>query len=150
MLQARSPGDQGTQPRIRGSPRTGRGWEDTGQPGHSCSQAQSCADRAPTPEHPVPCALGAAVVTVGADSRSGQLAAATVVVPPGVTLYLGLSRGLTGLRIPLNCRPGRGLGSSPRCTHLRISTAGLSPRRPAGRTGENSTKTTQMCKKTMN
>ena len=35
-------------------------------------------------------------VTAGADSRAAQLAACTVVVPPGVTLYLGLSRGLTG------------------------------------------------------
>ena len=31
------------------------------------------------------------VLTVGADSRTGELAAATVVVPPGVTLCLGLT-----------------------------------------------------------
>ena len=39
-------------------------------------------------------------------------------------------------QLPLSHTPGRGQGSSPRCTHLRISTAGPSPRRPAGRTGE--------------
>ena len=50
----------------------------------------------PPPEHPGPCELGAVVVTAGADSRAGQLAAASVVVPPGVTLQLVLSRGLTG------------------------------------------------------
>ena len=32
------------------------------------------------------------VVTAGADSRAGELATATIVVPPDVTLYLGLSR----------------------------------------------------------
>ena len=51
---------------------------------------------APTPDHPGPWGLGAAVVTVGADARAGELAAATVIVPPGVILYLELSRGLTG------------------------------------------------------
>ena len=32
-----------------------------------------------------------ALVTAGADSRAGELATATVVGPPGITLYLGLS-----------------------------------------------------------
>ena len=67
----------------------------------------------PPLEHPGPCTLGAAVVTAGADSRAAQLAAPTVVVPPGVTLYLGLSRGLTDKQLPLSHTPGRGLGSSP-------------------------------------
>ena len=48
------------------------------------------------PEYRGPCALRAAVVNEGADARAGQLAAGTVVVPPGITLYLGLSIGLTG------------------------------------------------------
>ena len=57
----------------------------------------SCADQCPQPlEHPGPCGLRAAIVTAGADSRAGELAAATVVVPPGVTLYRGLSKDLTG------------------------------------------------------
>ena len=43
------------------------------------------------PEHPGQCRPGAAGVTGGADSRAGGLATATVVVPPGVTLCLGLS-----------------------------------------------------------
>ena len=50
----------------------------------------------PTPEYPGPCALGATMVNVGADARAGQLATGTGVVPPGVTLYLGLRMGLTG------------------------------------------------------
>ena len=41
-----------------------------------------------------------------------------------------------GEQLPLNPAPGRGWGISPRYTHLRISIAGPSPRRPAGRTGE--------------
>ena len=68
------------------------------------------------------------VVTGGADSRAGGLLAASVVVPPGVTLCLGEagSQG-TGAsqdkQLPRSHAPGRGRGSSPRCTHLRIITA---------------------------
>ena len=68
----------GTQPKIRCSPRTGRVLG-----GHR------------TARNPGPCGTGAAVFTEGADSRAGELAAATVVLL-GVTLYLGLSRSLTG------------------------------------------------------
>ena len=60
----------------------------------------SCGLGAPEDWEPLrtgsPCGLGVAIVTAGADSRAGELAAATVVLHPGVTLYLGLSRGLTG------------------------------------------------------
>ena len=99
---------RGAGPGIKGagrhSPRSGtppgirRGQEDTGQQGHSCRWWPRAVQIGATPplEHPGPCRLGAAVVTAGADFRAGQLAAATVVVPPGVTLYLGLSRGITG------------------------------------------------------
>ena len=79
------------------------------------------------------------VVTVGADSSTGDLATTSVVVPPGVTW---MERGCQGTgvsqdkQLPLSHAPGRGWGSSPRSTYLRISTAGPSPRRPAGRTGE--------------
>ena len=81
------------------------------------------------------------VVTVGADSRAGELTAVSVVVPPGVTLCLeGRGQQGTGAsrdkQHPLNRAPGRGQGSSPRCMHLRIRTAGPSSRRPTGRTEE--------------
>ena len=67
--------------------------------------------------------------------------------PPPVVFFLvsscsweGWGRKGTGAsqdkQLPLSRAPGRGRGSSPRCTHLRISTAGPSPRRPAGRTGD--------------
>ena len=101
-----------------------------------------CRSGPPLPwEHPDLCGLGAAVVTAGADSRAGELATASGVVPPGVTLCLG-GAGPQGTgvshdkQLPLSRAPGRGWGISPRCTHLRVSTAGPSPRRPAGRTGE--------------
>ena len=45
----------------------------------------------PPPEHSGQFRLGAALVTVGADSKAGELAAASVVVPPGVTLCMGPS-----------------------------------------------------------
>ena len=57
-----------------------------------CQVPPSCASQHPQPqEHPGQCGQGAAVVTVEADSRDGELAAASVVVPPGVTLCLGWS-----------------------------------------------------------
>ena len=46
----------------------------------------------PPQEHLGQCRLGAAVVTVGPDSRTGDPAAASVVVLPGVTLCLEKSR----------------------------------------------------------
>ena len=91
------PGDQGTGGHGPGSGTplgTGGGREDTGQQGRSCCWAPlSCTDqRPPTPEHPGPCGGEAAVVTAGPDSRSGELATASLVVPPCVTLCLGWSR----------------------------------------------------------
>ena len=84
-------------------PGTGGGGEGTGQRGRSCRRVPpSCADQCSPPlEHPGQCALGAAVVTAGADSRAGELAAASGVVPLGVTLCLEGSgppgnRGLPG------------------------------------------------------
>ena len=90
------PGAQGARrhsPRSGAPPRTGGGWEDTGEQGHSGHRAPtSYADqRPPPPEQPGPCGLGTAVVTAGADSRAGELATATVVILPGVILYLGWS-----------------------------------------------------------
>ena len=77
------------------SHRTSRGWKDTGQRGGSCRLAPlSCADQ--RPPHPVPgisrpVQNGTVVLTGGADSRAGELAAASLVVPPCVTVCLGLS-----------------------------------------------------------
>ena len=77
---------------------TGGGGEDTGQQGHSCLQAAPiCADWCPPPlSIQAPVDWETAVVTAGADSRAGELATDTAVVPPGVTLFRGLRRGLTG------------------------------------------------------
>ena len=93
----RVPRDTAQDPALRWD-RWKPGGEDTGQQGHSCCwAAPHWADQHPTPlEHPGPCGLRAAIVTVGADSRAEELAATIVVVPPAVTLYPGLSRGITG------------------------------------------------------
>ena len=84
--QAREPRVPGTQPRIPPPPVIGGGGraqdsEDTCRRGPRPEQISS-----PAQEHPDPCRLGAAEVTVGADSRAGELAAASAIVPPGVTL----------------------------------------------------------------
>ena len=88
-----SPGHQGHSPGSSASLGTGGGLEDTGQRGQSCHWVppKLCRSATPSLEHPGPCALGAAVVTAGADSRAGELDATTAVVHSGVTLYLGLS-----------------------------------------------------------
>ena len=96
QFQGRRPWSSGCPGHSPGScapPGTGGGGEGPGQQGYSCRRAPpSCADQRPLPrEHPGPCGLGAAVVTAGADSRAGELAAASGVVPPGVTLCLGWS-----------------------------------------------------------
>ena len=93
--QAPEPRAPGTQPKIWRSPRDG---QRLGGPRTARTLLPpSCADRRPPPlEHPGTCRLRAPVVTAGADSRAEELAAATVVVPTGVTLCLGLSRGFTG------------------------------------------------------
>ena len=65
----------------------------------------------PPPEHPGPCGLGAAVVTAGADSRAGEPAAATVVVPPGVTVCLGRGGAARG-------QGPHGINSSHWAVHL--------------------------------
>ena len=94
----RSPGCWGTQRRFQRSP-----WDKQRPRRHRIARTllppggpELCRPMAPPPEHPGPCGLGAVVVTVGADSRAGKLAATAVVVPPGVTLCLRLSRGLKG------------------------------------------------------
>ena len=141
---AQGPGSQGagqTKLAILHYPRTGRGGESTGRRGLSCYCPQAVQISVPTLpwEHLGQCGLGAVVVTVGADSRAGELGAATVVAPPGVSqgkLPLSLKVASQDKQLLLSCAPGRGLSSSPRCTHLRISTAGPSPRSPAGRTEE--------------
>lgn len=66
------------------------------------------------------------LMTVGAESRAPELATATVVVPHGVS---------QDKQLLLSHARGRGLSSSPRCTHLGISKAGHSPRRPEDRNG---------------
>ena len=50
----------------------------------------SCADQCPRRQSIQAPGSGGVVVSAGADSTAGELAALTVVVPPGVTLYLGL------------------------------------------------------------
>ena len=75
----------------------------------------------------------------------GELTPGLETWPPTVVLFLlchpvpgsGGSpgdRGLTGSTALTE--PNMGWGQLPRCTHLRVRTAGSSPRRPAGRTGE--------------
>ena len=93
------PGSQGTkqtQSTILCSPPDRRRWG-----GHRTARtllppgAPHCADQQPPPpEHPGQCGLGDWVVTLGAESRAGELAAASGVVPPDVThLCLGWSGG---------------------------------------------------------
>ena len=93
----------------------------------------SCAGQCTLPpEHLGQCGLGAAVVTVGADSRAGELAATSVVVPPCVTLCLEEAgcqgaEASRGKQLPLSPAPGGGRGISPRCIHLRVSIASPPP-----------------------
>ena len=89
------PGVQGARGHSPGSgalPETGRGQEGTGWEHAPASRSpELCRSATPTPGALGSCRLGAAVVTAvaGADSRAGELAAASVVVPSGVTLCLG-------------------------------------------------------------
>ena len=58
------------------------------------------------------------VVTAGAESRAGELAAITVVVPPDVTLCLGESssqgtEASQDKQLPQSCAPGMERGISP-------------------------------------
>ena len=78
----------------------------------------SCEDRRPPPpEQPGPCGLRVQVVTMGADSRDGELAVATVVAPPGASqdkkLPLSITLASEDKQLPLSGAPGRGLSSSP-------------------------------------
>ena len=87
------PGHRGTQPKIllplgQAEAKRIQGSRKLLPPGNP----ELCRSVPPPPEHPRPCGLGAAVVTAGTDSRAGKLATAGVVVPPAVTLYLGLNR----------------------------------------------------------
>ena len=97
-----SPGHRGSQPNIRvlppGQAEDGRtqGSKDTPATG----RPQLCRSVPSAPGASRPLRMGASVVTAGGDSRSGELAAATV-VPAGVIFCLGLcraarDRGLTG------------------------------------------------------
>ena len=91
-VQAWEPRAQGTQPRIRlhpGQAEAGRPRQDSKDTCRWGPQAEQV--RGPAPEHPVPCRLGVAVVTAGADSRAGELATATAIVPC-VTSCHGQSR----------------------------------------------------------
>ena len=137
----RAPGntapDPAPPPRQAGAGRA-QDSEDAPVPG-----APSCAGQGPPPQnHLGQWGLGAGVVTVGVDSRAGDLAAVSV-VPPGVTWcfqrwgHQGLEASSHGVNSSHEFAPGRGQGSSPRCTHLIISTAGPSHRRPTGRTGNS-------------
>ena len=119
----------GTQRGSCAPPGAGRSGEGPGQRGGSCHRRPRAVQiGVPAPEHPGPCGLGAAVVTAGADSRAGELASTSGVAPPGVTLCLGEAgrqgtRASWGKQLPLSRAPGRGQGSSPRCTHLRAQQA---------------------------
>ena len=99
-----------------GGPRTARTLLPLGAP--------KLCKSAPHPrEHPGQCGLGASVVTAGADSRAGELATASRVVPPGVTLCLGEAgppgnKGLMGgKQLPLSPAPGGGGGAAPPGAH---------------------------------
>ena len=101
--QAREPRAPGDKAQDLAIPLGNRGREDTGQRGRSCHRAHlSCAGQCH--QHPVlpgSCGLGTAGLNVGADFRIGELAAASVVVPPkSPCAWVGVGRpgnmGLTG------------------------------------------------------
>ena len=132
----RAQGSREHSPRSHVPSGTGGGQEDTGQQGGSCCQvALSYADWCPPPpEYPSHYGLGAVVVTAGADSR-------TVVAPPGVTLYLRLSRATREEgphRINTRTKPytWQGAGQLPQVHIPENQHNRRSPRRPAGRTEE--------------
>ena len=96
--------------------RTGRGWEETGQQGRSCRRVHISTLRPRSIQ--VPADWEPMVVTAEADSRAGELATATVVVPPDVTLCLGLSRrqgagASQNKQLPLNRVHLTGAGQLP-------------------------------------
>ena len=145
-------GRRGTQPKIQhspqhrrrpGRPRTARALLPPGGP-------ELCRWVAPPPGASRPLQTESSIVPAGADSRAPELAAATVAVPPGASQDKQRPLGLTvtspdkqDKQLPLSLALGRGQSSSPRCTHLGISTAGPSHRRPARRTGEKRVLTKQ-------
>ncbi|CAK7300252.1 hypothetical protein VULLAG_LOCUS8157 [Vulpes lagopus] len=104
-----SPGCPGTQPRIQCSPwdrqRPGRAQGSKDTP--AASGPELCRSSAPAPEHPGPCRLRAPIGTAGADSRAGEKAADTVVVPPGAS---------QDKQPPLSHAPGRRLSTYPKCS----------------------------------
>ena len=88
---------------------------------------------APAPEHPGPSGLGTEGVTAEADSRAGELAAATVVVPP-VSSCTWEEQGRQGTEASRGA--GQGAGQLPQVLTPERQHSSPSPRRPAGRTGE--------------
>ena len=112
----RSPGrgaDTAQYPALpRGQAEAGRAQDK----GCSCCQAPPhCADQRPRPRS---IQAGSCSSYCGADSKAGDLAAASGVVPPGVTLCLGLSgppgnRGLTGSTAPTEPCTWQGAGQRP-------------------------------------
>ena len=84
----RIPGRQGHSPRSCAPPR--RGGEGPGQPGRSPDPVPPAVQVSapPEPGAPRPVQTGSCGGYSGADSRAGELAAASGGVPPGVTLRL--------------------------------------------------------------
>ena len=126
-----TPGRQGTQPRSCGPPgmqrrgghRVARMLLPPGTP-KLCRSAHPATLQAP---RPVPTGSCGSYYR-GADSRAADLPAASVVIPPCVTLCPGEARppgnrGLTGSTAPAEPSTQQGAGISPRYNHLRISTA---------------------------
>ena len=137
-----SQGPRGDTARILCSPGVGGGREaEAGRTPLPWGTRELCRSAAPPqPEHPGPCGQRAVGVTGGADSRAGGLAADSGVVPPGVTLCLGLSgapgdRGLRGSTAITEPAPGKG-GASPQVHTPEHQHSSPSPQRPAERTGE--------------
>ena len=95
----RAQGARGQSPRSSTLPGTGGGQEDTEQQGRFCHLVPPiCGEqRNPTQSIETPADWETVVVTAGVDCRARELAAATVVLPPGVTLYLGLNRATRDL-----------------------------------------------------
>ena len=110
-------------PRSCTPPGTGRSREGTGQRGLSCQQVPCKLCRS---GH---CTLRACV------SYCRKLTPELEFWPPPLLFSSCLggkhcqgTEVSQGKQLPLSPAPGRGWGSSSRCTHLRISTAGISPR----------------------
>ena len=123
------PGSWGTRPRILRPPGTGRGGEGTGQRGAPAPRL--CGSAPPTPGAPRPVWTGSCggycrsrLQGWGPGHRQWWCSSWCHPVPgrggaPG-------KGGLLGSTAPMEPSTG-GRGSSPRCTHLRVSTAASPP-----------------------